>query len=109
MRAVQGGMEKETGPTTTMMLRHVYLAEKLVPHPLPTRDAGVLYTVRDARAYLLALSRYRELRTHWQRAGQLILEEADVEAVSQQFHRALVMDSKLDVKAFERISGVEGS
>jgi hypothetical protein len=24
-------------------------------HPLPTRDAGVLYTVRNARAYLLAL------------------------------------------------------
>ena len=53
-------MEQETRPTTTKMLRHVYLAEKLVPHPLPTRDAGVLYTVRDARAYMLALPRYRE-------------------------------------------------
>jgi hypothetical protein len=99
-------MEKETGPTTTMMLRHAYLAEKLVPHPLPTRDAGVLYTVRDARAYLLALPPYRERRNHWQRAGQLIQEEADVEAVSQQFHRALFMDGKLDVNAFERMSGV---
>ena len=71
--------------------------------------AEVLYTVRDARAYLLALPPYRERRNHWQRAGQLIQEEADVEAVSQQFHRALFMDGKLDVKAFERMSGVRGS
>ena len=49
---------------------------------------------------------YRERRNHWQRAGQLIQEEADVEAVSQQFHRALFMDGKLDVEAFERKSGV---
>ena len=107
IEAVQGGMEKETGPTTTMMLRHAYLAEKLVPHPLPTRDAGVLYTVRDARAYLLALPPYRERRNHWQRAGQLIPEEADVEAVSQQFHRALFMDGKLSVNAFERMGRME--
>jgi hypothetical protein len=78
----------------------------LVPHPLPTRDGGVLHTVRDARACLLALPLYRELRNHWQRACQLILEEADVEAVSQQFRRALFMDGKLDIRAFERISGV---
>ena len=65
-------------------------------------------TLFATHAYLLALPPYRERRNHWQRAGQLIQEEADVEAVSQQFHRALFMDGKLDVDTFERMSGVRG-
>ena len=37
------------------MLRPAYLRQKLT-RPLPTKDGGVLWTVADARAYLLALS-----------------------------------------------------
>jgi hypothetical protein len=40
----------------------------------------------------------RALQTRWQRvAGLLILEEADVAAVSRQLELALFMDAKLDV------------
>jgi hypothetical protein len=55
------------------MLRHVYLAEKLVPHHLPTRGARIS---ADAAPY-------RERRNDWQHACQLILEQADLEAVSR--------------------------
>jgi hypothetical protein len=35
------------------MLGPEYLAEKLTPYPLPTKDGGVLRTIGDARAYML--------------------------------------------------------
>jgi hypothetical protein len=44
------------------MLRPEYLAEKLTPYPLPTKDGGVLRTIGDARAYMLALPKKREQR-----------------------------------------------
>jgi hypothetical protein len=47
------------------MLR-AYLSKKLT-RPLPTKDGGALHTVADARAYMLGLSKQRELRTRWQR------------------------------------------
>ena len=37
-----------------------YLAEPLTPYPLPTKDGGLLRTIGDARAYMLALSEERE-------------------------------------------------
>jgi hypothetical protein len=39
------------------MLRPEYLAKKLTPYPLPTKDGGVLRTIGDAHAYILALRR----------------------------------------------------
>ena len=45
-----------------------YLAEPLTPYPLPTNDGGLLQTIGDARAYMLALSEERELRDHWKPA-----------------------------------------
>ena len=49
------------------------------------------------RPTLLGLSKQRELQTRWQRVAGLILEEADIGAVSRQLEMALFMDAKLDV------------
>jgi hypothetical protein len=62
------------------MLRPEYLAEKLTPYPLPTKDGGVLRTIGDARAYMLALPKKREQRAHWQHACRLLLQETGVAA-----------------------------
>ena len=77
------------------MLR-AYLSKKLT-RPLPTKDGGTLRTVADARAYMLGLSKQRELRTRWHRVAGLILEEADIGAVSRPLELALFLDAKLDV------------
>jgi hypothetical protein len=53
----------------------------------------------EARTYMLALSKDRELRTQWQRAAELLLDEADVAAFSKQVKLALFYDAKLDVGA----------
>jgi hypothetical protein len=52
-----------------------------------------------ARAYMLGLSKDRELHTQWQRAAELLRAEADVGAVSRQLELALLYDGKLDVRA----------
>ena len=80
-----------------------YLSEKLIPHPLPTTDGGVLRTVSDARAYVQALSKTRRSRTHWKRASLLMLQEVGVAALTWQLQVALYMDGKLD-PTFERMS-----
>lgn len=54
------------------MLRPAYLSQKLA-RPLPTKDGGTLRTVAEARAYMLGLSKARELRAQWQRAAELLL------------------------------------
>ena len=46
---------------------------------------------------MIGLPKQRELQTRWQRVAGLILEEADVAAVSRQLELALFMDAKLDV------------
>jgi hypothetical protein len=71
-----------------------YLSKKLT-RPLATKDGGTLRTILDARAYMLRLSKDRERSAHWQRAAQLLLEHADIAAVSRQVELALVYDSKL--------------
>jgi hypothetical protein len=53
-----------------MSLRE-YLSERLTPHPLPTKDGGVLRTVGDARGYILTLPKTRKSRVHWKRASLL--------------------------------------
>jgi predicted secreted protein len=73
-----------------------YLSQKLT-RPIPTKDGGTLHTVLDARTYMLRLSKNRERRGQWQRAAELLLEEADVAALSKQVELALFMDAKLDV------------
>ena len=74
-------------------------------YPLPIKGGEVLRTIQDARDYLLRQSPGWELRNHWQYASQLILEEADVKAVTWQFHRALFMDGQLDLVALESMRG----
>ena len=86
------------------MLPSAYLAQKLAPYPLPTKDGGVLRTVGDAHAYIMELPRKRALRAHWQRAGRLMLQQASAAALTRQVHLALFMDGKLDAGAFEHMS-----
>ena len=73
-----------------------YLSKKLT-RPLATKDGGTLRTILDVRAYMLRLSKDRERSAQWQRAAQLILEHADVAALSRQVELALVYDGKIDV------------
>jgi hypothetical protein len=79
-----------------------YLAEQLMPHPLPTKDGGVLRTIGDVRAYMLTLSKEREWRDHWKAAYRLLVHGAGAAALTQQVHVALSRDGQLDVEAFER-------
>jgi hypothetical protein len=73
-----------------------YLSKKLT-RPLATKDGGTLRTILDVRAYILRLSKDRERSARWQRAAQLLLEHADVAALSRQVELALVYDGKIDV------------
>jgi hypothetical protein len=73
-----------------------YLSKKLT-RPLGTKDGGTLRTILDVRAYMLRLSKDRERSAQWQRAAQLLLEHADVAALSRQVELALVYDGKIDV------------
>jgi hypothetical protein len=87
-----------------MMPSREYLAKPLTPYPLPTKDGGVLRTIGDVRAYMLALPKNRELRAHWQHASRLFMEEASVAAVTRQVQLALFIDGRLDVGEFARMS-----
>ena len=74
------------------MLRPEYLAQKLTPYPLPTKDGGVLRTIGDAHAYIMVLPKKRGLRAHWQNACRLLLQQASAAALTRQVHLALFMD-----------------
>jgi len=78
------------------MLPPAYLSKKLIS-PVPTKDGGTLRTIREAWEYMAAISKEREQRRHWQHLRKLILEEADVAAISWQFRLAVLKDAKLDV------------
>ena len=80
-----------------------YLSERLMPHPLPTKDGRVLRTIGDAHAYMQALSKTCKSRTHWKRASLLLMEEVGAAALTRQVQVALFMDGKLD-PTFERMS-----
>jgi hypothetical protein len=75
-----------------------FLSQKLT-RPLVTKDGGTRRTILDARAYMLALSKQRETRTQWQRAAELLLDEAKVADFSKAVELALFFDAKLDVAA----------
>jgi len=79
-----------------MLLRHEYLSQAL-DRPLPTKDGGILRTIRDACNYMAAMDKNRELRTPWQRVCKLILAKEDVLTVSRALELALFRDAKLDV------------
>ena len=59
------------------MLSPAYLTRKLTS-PIPTKDGGTLSTIGEACEYMAAIGKERELRPHWQRVRELMLQEADV-------------------------------
>jgi hypothetical protein len=79
-------------------------AYRELSYPLPIKGGDILRTIQDARAYMLTLGPHREMRNHWQYACQLLMEEADVEVVTWQLHRALFMDGKFDLIEFQRMN-----
>ncbi len=80
------------------MLSPAYLSRKLTS-PLPTKDGGTLRTIGEACEYMAAIGKERELRPHWQRVRELMLQEADVAAVSWRVRLAVLKDAKVDVTA----------
>ena len=66
--------------------------------PLPIKPGGVQPTIGEAAAYVLALP-HAESCNRWRRAAQLLLDQADVAAVSKQARLALVYDPRLDIGA----------
>src|SRR5215471_5796947 len=75
-----------------------YLSQKLT-RPLVTKDGGTPRAVKDARAYMLALSKQRETRAQRQQAAELLLDGATVADFSKAVELALFWHAKLDVAA----------
>jgi hypothetical protein len=76
-----------------------YLSQKLTK-ALPTKDGAVLRTIAEAASYILALPLERaEHCNRWRHAARLLLEQADVAAVSRQVHLALFYDCNLNIGA----------
>ena len=72
-----------------MSLPAAYLRQKLT-QPLPTKDGAVLRTIGDAANYVLAVPQEQaEHCNRWRHAAQLLLDQADVAAVSRQVYLAL--------------------
>jgi hypothetical protein len=82
-----------------------YLAEPLTPYPLPTKDGGLLRTIGDVRAYMLALP---EERDHWKPAYRLLVQGAGAAPLTQQVYVALLKHGQLDLKEFERMTAPGG-
>src|SRR5262249_6840356 len=80
------------------MLSPAYLTRKLTS-PIPTKDGGTLSTIGEACEYMAAIGKERELRPHWQWVRELMLQEADVAALSSRVRLAVLKDAKLDVTA----------
>ena len=81
------------------MVSAVFPLSQKLARPLSTKDGGTLRTVAEARAYMLALSKSRELRAQWQRAAELLLAQADVADFSKQIELALFYEGKLFLTA----------
>jgi hypothetical protein len=80
------------------MLSSAYLSRNLTS-PIATKDGGTLRTIGEACEYMAAIGRERELRPHWQGVRKLMLQEADVVAVSRWVRLAVLKDAKVDVTA----------
>jgi hypothetical protein len=82
-----------------MSLPSAYLSQKLT-QPLPIKGGTVLRTIGEAANYVLALPQDQaEFRQRWRHAARLLLDKADVAAVSHQVHLALFCDAQLDIRA----------
>jgi hypothetical protein len=83
------------------LLPAAYLARKLT-QSLPIRGGPVLRTIGEAANYVLALDpAHVEQNNRWRHAAQLLLDQADVAAVSKQIYLATFLDMKLDLGAME--------
>jgi hypothetical protein len=83
------------------LLPPAYLAKKLTK-PLPIKAGRVLRTVKCAADHILAMPQERvEGCNPWRHAAQLLLDQADVAAVSRQVYLALFLDARLDLKAMD--------
>ena len=80
------------------MLLPDYVSRNLTP-PIPTKDGGTLRTIGEACEYMAAIGKEREQRRHWQQVRELMLQEADVAAVSWRVRLAVLKDAKVDVTA----------
>jgi hypothetical protein len=80
------------------MLTPAYLSRQLTSS-IPTKDGGTLRTIGDACEYMVAIGEERGLRPHWQRVRELMLQEAEVVALSSRVRLAVLKDAKLDVTA----------
>jgi hypothetical protein len=80
------------------MLSSEYLSRKLTSS-IPTKDGGTLRTIGEACEYMAAIGKEREQRRHWQQVRELMLQEADVAAVSRRVRLAVLKDAKVDVTA----------
>jgi hypothetical protein len=83
-----------------MSLPPAYLSQKLT-EPLPTKGSAVLRTIADVRAYMVAMPAVHDDCARWLHAAGLILEQADVAAVSRQVYLALFYDASLDIGAMD--------
>ena len=101
------------GDIPLLLVTHVvfspqHLAERLTPYSLPTKDRGVLRTIGDARAYMLALSKEREWLEQWKPAYRLLVVRAGAAELTQQVQLALSRDGQLDVEALEHMRALGG-
>jgi hypothetical protein len=85
-----------------MLWSTAYLESRL-PRPLPTKDGGTLYAVKDVRAYVLGLPNSRSEHLYWQRAHQLLLDQTDVVTLRRQVELALFCDAQLDLEAMDTV------
>jgi hypothetical protein len=85
-----------------MLWSPAYLESRL-PRPLPTKDSGILYAVKDVRAYLLGLPHSRSDHLYWQRVRQLLRDQADVVTLRRQLELALFCDAQLDLEAMDTV------
>ena len=79
-------------------MRPEYLCEKLASR-IPTKDRGTLRTIQEGCEYMAAISQERAQRRHWRQVRELMLQEAEVAAVSRRVRLAVLKDAKLDVSA----------
>ena len=82
-----------------------YLAEPLTPYSLPTKDGGLLRTIGDVRAYMLALP---EERDHWKPAYRLLIHGAGAAPLTLQVYVALLKDGQLDLEELARMTALGG-
>jgi hypothetical protein len=82
---------RSLSPQICGVLPAAYLSKKLT-EPLPTKGGAVLRTIGEAANYVLALPPDRaEHCNRWRHAAKLLLNRADIAAVSHQVHSRFSM------------------